>query len=240
MPKRIDIGTDIATIGVWDPAHERHDLKTVKFAAFEAGLQSEARNARLFFINTGADGGYLTDFYVNEEPDAELLAVYSMGEREYLITSESGNLIAGGIEDFVRQTKQITSDEDRLVVSPGLYAIRVYELIEERLVERIRSHIGEEDYNYYEQRWAGVPWGCLIFAAAVLLLFAKLWFASVALFLTWVAYLVVTSRLRAADQRFQDISQRISAFDTQYPPFIYVLRSVSDRNSVKGGWYDLN
>ena len=240
MPQRIDIGTDIATIGVWDPAHERHDLKTVKFADFEAGLQSEAHDGRLFFINTGADGGYLTDIYIDEEPDSKQLSVYSRVEREFLITSQSGKLIAGGIEDFVSTSKQITSHKDQFAVSPGTYAIRVYELIEDKLIDRIRDHIGEDDYAYYEGKSAGFPWGCLLFVIAIGFLFSRLWLISAGSFAIWLAYVVVRSRVRRADSRFQEIAQRVLAFDSDYPPFIYVLRSVPAANDVKGGWYNLN
>lgn len=240
MLKRIDIGTDIAIIGVWDPARERHDLRTAKLADFEAGLQTEAQDARLFYINTGADGSYLTDIYIEEEPDPERLTAYSAVEREFLITSESGRLIAGGVEDFVSPTKQITSDNDQFSVSPGLYAIRVYELIEEKLIDRIRNHVGEEDYAYYESKSAGFPWGYLLFVITIGFLFTKLWFVAVALFAIGLAYLVIRSHVRSADKRFQDIAQRVAAFDSQYPPFIYVLRSMPPVGDVKGGWHNLN
>ncbi len=54
--KRIDMGTDIALIGVWDPAHERHDLATAKHGVLEACLKAEANAGSLFFIRTSADG----------------------------------------------------------------------------------------------------------------------------------------------------------------------------------------
>jgi hypothetical protein len=240
MSKRIDIGTDIATIGVWDPSHERHDLKNVKFADFEAGLQSEARDARLFFIYTGADGGFLTDIYVDENPDPDMLTLYSAVEREFLVTSESGRLIAGGVEDFVSDTKQITADEDQFSVSPGPYAIKIYELIEDEVFIRLRNHIGEEDYAYYKSKSAGFPWGCLLFVIAVGFLFSRLWLVSASLFGLWLAYMVFRSRVRSADHRFQDIAKRLTALDNQFPPFIYVLRSVSEAGDVEGGWHNLN
>ncbi len=240
MPTRIDIGTDIATIGVWDPTRERHDLKSAKYADFQSGLQSEAEDARLFFVNTGADGGYLTDIYVDEQPDPDCLNLYSTVEREFLISFESGRLIAGGVEDFVSSTKQITSDQDQFEVTPGMYALRFHELIEDRLIDRLGNHIGVEDYAYYESKSAGFPWGCLLFVIATICWFTKLCAVSVGMFALWAAFLVVRSRVRAADHRFWDIAKRIAAFDKQFPPFIYVLRTVTDTDDVKGGWHDLN
>lgn len=238
MHKRIEIGTDIATIGVWDPARERHDLKTAKYAVYESDLRSEAEAGRLFFVNTGADGGFLTDIYVDEQPDSDCLSLYSAVEREFLIESQSGRLNAGGVEDFINSAKQITSDEDQFTVTPGRYALRFYELMEDRLIDRLRNHIGADDYAYYESKFEGVPWGCLLFLIATVCLFTKLWLVSAGMFAVWAAFLVIRSRVRSADRRFQDIAKRIEAFDEQFPPFIYVLRRMTDADVVKGGWHE--
>ena len=148
MHTRIDVGTDIARIGVWDPAHERHDLRTARYADYEAGLQAEARAGRLFFVNTGADGEYPIELYVDEEPPVADLQLYTLREGEFLICSQSGRLMAGGLEDFVSDTKQITSEEDHFEVAPGMYALSVYELQEEEFDRRLPEFIGPEDYAY--------------------------------------------------------------------------------------------
>lgn len=240
MVKRIEIGTDIATIGVWDPARERHDLKTAKYAEYEAALRSEAEAGRLFLVYTGTDGGCLTDIYVDEQPDPDCLILYSPVEREFLIECQSGRLIAGGVEDFIKGDKQITSDADQFTVTPGRYALRFYELIEERLIDRLQNHIGAEDYAYYESKFAGFPWGCLLLVIATMSLFFKLWLVSASMFGLWAAYLAIRSRVRAADHRFQDIAKRIAEFESQYPSFIYVLRRVTDADAVEGGWHELS
>lgn len=236
---RIELGTDIATIGVWDPARERHDLKTAKYADYQSALQSEAENGCLFFVNTGADGGYLTDIYLDEQPDLDRLSLYSAVEREFLITSESGRLIAGGVEDFISSTKQITSEQDQFAVTPGSYALRFYELDEEKFLDRLRSYVGSEDYAYYEGRSAGSPWGCLLVVIAATCLFMLQWLVCVGMFIVWASYLFVRFRIRAADDRFQDIAKRIAEFEDQFPPFVYVLRRLTDTNGIKGGWHDL-
>ena len=240
MPKRIELGTDIATIGVWDPARERHDLNSAKYRDYQSSLQSEAEAGRLFFINTSADGGYLTDIYVDQTPDPDLLNVYSTVDRDFLVVSESGRFIAGGIEDFVSKTKRITSREDDFSVAPGAYALSLHELLEDKMIDRLRHHIGEEDYAYYVAKSGGIAWGCLLFVLATIFLFAKLWVVSLSLFAVWVGYLVVRSRVRAADDRFGKIAMRVEAFDELFPVFIFVLRKLSDSTAVKGGWYELD
>lgn len=240
MLRRIEIGTDIATIGVWDPTRERHDLKTAKYAEYESGLRSEAEAGRLFMVYTGADGGFLTDIYVDEQPDPDCLSLYSAVEREFLIECQSGRLIAGGVEDFIKGDKQITSDEDQFTLTPGRYALRFYELIEDRLIDRLKNHVGPEDYAYYESKFAGFPWGCLLLVIATISLFSKLWLVSASVFALWAASLFVRSRVRAADHRFQDTTKRIEEFEMRFPPFIYVLRRVTDADAVEGGWHELS
>lgn len=241
MAIRIDIGTDIATIGVWDPMRERHDLKTAKFADFEAGIQSEAENAKLFFINTGADGSYLTDVYVDEEPSVELLSVYVAVTREFLISSESGRLVASGVEDFVSDSKQISSDKDHFRVTPGLYALKVYQRDEDKLTARLRDHLGAEDYGYYERKYSGTPWGFILFVlAAAASMLSRQWLLVAVLFIVWVIYSVIRPCITAVDKRFRDIANRVEEFDTRFPPFIYVLRSVPEAGGIRGGWYELN
>ena len=128
MRKRIDIGTDIARIGVWDPAFERHDLSVARFADYEDGLEAEASAGRLFFVLTNADGGYPADVYTDELPDQDTLALYRSADRRYLIRCSSGRMIAGGVEDFVSSQKVSTSANDEFSLQPGSYAIQFYEL----------------------------------------------------------------------------------------------------------------
>jgi hypothetical protein len=104
----------------------------------------------------------------------------------------------------------------------------------------LRAHIGAEDYAYYEHQPGIFPWGWLLFVIPIGFLFARLWLISAALYAVWLIYLFVRIRVRAADRRYQDIAQRIEAFDDQFPPFIYVLHRVAERGDLQGGWHDLN
>lgn len=239
MPQRIEIGTDIAAIGVWDPAHERHDLGRAKHAVFLSELETEAHAARLFFINTFADGGYLTDIYVDDSPDSDHLALYSTVEREFLIESRSGQLIAGGIEDFIDSHKKITSDDHRFNVSPGFYALRLHEFEEEKYLARLRDHIGADDYDYYQNKSEGTPWGCLLFVVSIIFLIAKMKMMFVGALVIWGIYVMIRFRLRAADSRLRDISIRVKEFEVQFPSLIYILRRVSGASGIKGGWHEL-
>ncbi len=242
MRKRIEAGTDIAMIGVWDPAHERPDLKTARSADFEAGLETEARAGRLFYVQLWSDGSYDIDLYVDEEPPLDDLQIYTPSEREFLISSQSGRLMADGIEYFVSESNQGTSDDDpfQITVAPGMYALRVYQLQSEELDDRIPNYVDHEDLAYYDSKFGGVPWGCLLFLIAAGLSLTSYWIASVGLFVVWLGYLSVRSILRRADVRFQEIADRVEAVYDRFPAFIFVLRRITERGNLEGGWYDLN
>jgi len=239
MPKRIDIGTDIATIGVWDPTRERHDLKEAKYADFQTALESEAKAARLFFVETGADGGYLTDVYADEQPTSDCLSLYSPVEREFLIEAPSGRLIAGGIEDFISSVKQITSDKDVIEVAPGSYALKIYQLIDDKLTDRVRECVGAEDYAYFVSKTTPSYWRFLLLGIALVCLLARLWLISLAAFASWIVYMTIRFRARTADNRFREIDKRVKALDKQFPPFIYVLRRLVSPGDITGGWHKL-
>lgn len=239
MPTRVDTGTDIATIGIWDPVRERHDLSNAKSADYEAALRSEARAGRLFYINTGGDGGYPVDIFVDESPEADLLDVYTTIDPPFLIISESGRLIAGGVEDFVSATKRITSPKDEVPVPAGRYALTLHQLDEEKLAANLERTIGDEDYAYYEQRSSGIPWGCLLFVIAIVVLLLQYWILSISLVGVWVAYLLIRTRMRSADVRLQDISARIAEFQERFPKLLFVLRPIADQDDLSGGWHDL-
>jgi hypothetical protein len=199
MRKRIDIGTDIATIGVWDPTRERHDLSAAKYADYQSGLEAEAVAGRLFFINTGADGSYPAVIYADELPSPDTLDLYDSADRPFLIYCHSGRMMAGGIEDFVNQKKVITTTSDEFSITPGAYVIQFYELIEDKLIDRLRVELGDSDYEYYAGRAERLPWGCLLAATIALttiLLFTQLWVASLSVLCLGLCFTLVRRQTR--------------------------------------------
>jgi len=238
MRKRVEVGTDIAMIGVWDPAHERHDLKKAKYADYEASLRSEAQSGRLFYINTGGDCGYPVDIIIDEATDAEVLSVYSQVSRDFLVISKSGRLVAGGVEDFVNVEKQITSPDDEISVPAGRYGLTLYQLNDDKYAENLRAAIGADDLDYYEKRWSGVPWGCLMFIIGIVILVLQFWFVAIGFFALLAAYMFVRSRARASDVRYQEVSKRIGEHQERFTELMFVLRRLDDSSDLEGGWHD--
>lgn len=242
MRKRIDIGTDIATIGVWDPTFECPDLSAANYADYQAGLEAEASAGRLFFILTHADGSYPAVIYAGESPAPDTLVLYKSAARSFLVHCSSGRMIAGGIEDFVNKKNVITSAEDEFSLTPGSYTIQFYELIEEKLIARLRVELGDSDYDYYADRAERLPWGCALVATilfTVILLFTQFWGAALAVFCTGFVYAIFRRRTQAGDHRFHSIAERVRSIDADIPPFIYVLQPVDKSSNASGGWHSL-
>lgn len=242
MRKRINIGTDIATIGFWDPSCERPDLSAAKYAAYQAGLEAEANAGRLFFILTGADGSYPADVYTNQVPAPNILTLYESADRRFLIRCTSGRMVAGGIEDFVNPKKITISLKDQFALKPGSYAIQIYERVEEKMISRLRDELGEPDYEYYARRAERLPWGCLLAVTivfSVIVLLTQFWIIALVVFCAGVAYTAFRYRTQTVDVRYESIAERVDSFDKDIPPFVYVIQPIGDNSNVTGGWHTL-
>jgi hypothetical protein len=235
MPLRVELGTDAAMIGLWDPTYGRHDLDD----ADPSVLRSEARAGRLFFIDTGADGGYSADIYVDETPGPDVLTMYSQVNRDYLVISESGLLLAGGVEDFVGSRARPSTHEISIPIGRYAVTLHYWNTGQAWEPENLRRFIGAEDYDYYEKRTHGIAWGCILFLVALPLLFFNLWYVAGALFCVWIVYRIVRSRIRASDERYQQIHRRITDYTEQSAEFIFLLKR-SDSTELKDGWFNLS
>lgn len=249
MLKRIDLGTDIAMIGVWDPTQTFPELRSAKYADYIATLHTEAEAGRLFFINTGGDGGCPADIYVNERPNAEHLSLYETPDRAFLIESRSGRLIVGGLEDYGANKRQITTEEDEFSVKPGRYKLRFYFRDEEKYGASFEKHIGRDDLDYHLSRFDCCTSGCLLFIFVLVLsvaswvlaaMFPWLWMATAGVAMLGVGYITLRNRSLAKDERYQDISQRIAEYEARFPGMIFVLIDLPPDKEVQGGWHDLS
>jgi len=247
MPTRIELGTDVAMVGVWDPGRSYPDIAT-KYREYMALLHAEAKAGRLFFINTGGDGGCPADIYVNEPPDAELLSFYETPEQAFLIESQSGRLIAGGLEDFGANKRQITTVEDEFTVKPGRYKLRCFFRDEERYEASLEKYIGRDDLDYTLSRFDCCNVGCFLFVVVLVLgvvswvlaaMFPWLWMATAGVAMLGVGYITIRNLGVAKDERHQDILQRIAEYEARFPEMLFILVDLPPDEEIQGGWHDL-
>src|SRR5688572_20003201 len=96
MYRRIEVGTDVAMIGVWDAARDA----TPRPWKSADELEAEAAEGHLFLLHTGADGGGPVDVYVDADVPVEVLTTLKPLGREFLVAAPSGRLVIGGVEDY--------------------------------------------------------------------------------------------------------------------------------------------
>lgn len=235
------VGTDIAAIGLWDVQHGRNDLSAMPYAEAEQALQADAKGGRLFYINTGADGACDVHLYVDETVPPDLLAHYKSLNRQFLLRSPSGRLVAGGVEVYTGAVSEEDHEGDTVQVASGEYLVQLHELNEGDVNDpaHLGQVVGEADYAYFQGRSGGSRMGCGLLAAGLILLVFQLWMAGLPLFLAGVGILLYRSWSNGADERFQDIKDRIEDYHAQYPLFIFSLMPVEDGDAHEGGWHTL-
>jgi hypothetical protein len=217
---RINAGTDIATIGIWDPTRDGHDLAGV---ASTEELRKRAANAELFFIDTGGDGGFPTEVIVDQDVPETLLRWMEKADGTHKLTCHSGRLVVGGLEDFVNEVKAIISVQDEITVKPGTYRLSLYQSrVEEdskETEEEIIRRVGADDFAYYAKKGTGLGIGCLFVLAACVAPFLVHWLWSLALVGAGIAAFVIRQAMLLRDPRHKRVADAIAAFDDEIPAY---------------------
>ena len=139
---RINAGTDIACVGIWDAA----------LPPSKRSIEGE-----ILPIHTSADGSYVLQILVDEPFVPPQEQRFETLEREFGLHLGSGSAIVGGCEDFRNPRPQITSAEDRIRVEPSWYRTRVHinqtdvDLIEGLTHTAAEKALTPEEYARYRQ-----------------------------------------------------------------------------------------
>lgn len=238
MRAECEIGTDIAMIGLWDPAHPRHDLGPLANGPFMTGLEEAATLGQLFFVSTYSDGSYKVLITVDEAPDPDEIKFLSVSESEFLIESQSGELVAGGVEYF-KDANTSGVELDRICVEPESFAIQAYKLDDAATTRLLRHHLGDNDYEYFQRRIDRWPWGCLSFVLVPLSIILRQPSLTLYLLGGWLLFVVIRFVLRLLDTRFQELMERADGILEPAIQLVWVLRKLSPPTDLKGGWDEL-
>jgi len=226
---RINAGTDIAMIGIWDPTRDAHDLAG---AASTDELRRRAADAQLFLIDTGGDGEFPTEVIVDQDVPETLLRWMEKVNGTHELACHSGRLVVGGLEDFVNEVKVITSAADEITVKPGTYRLSLYvSRVEEdskETEEEIIRRVGAEDFAYYARKGTGLGIGCLFVLAACVAPFAVHWSWSLALVTAGVGAFAIRQAMLRRDPRHKRVADAIAAFDDEIPAYAVHLEWEAD------------
>jgi hypothetical protein len=231
MKARIDAGTDVAMIGLWDAQRSATPLTPAESKKFADALEADAGQGHVFVVHTGGDGGGPVDLYIDEPIPADVQERLEPGAGESVLILPTGALTVGGAEDYRSAKPRITGANSVVQVPAGKYSVRCYALNEEEspaTEAALRKRVGREDIEYYDRVNKR---GCAA-GAALLLLFPILWFPlgwKLALPITVAVFLAFFPIFRwflKRNARYQRLDQVIPGFrlGNADPTFVFELR----------------
>jgi hypothetical protein len=243
MKARIDAGTDVAMIVLWDAQRAAAPLTAAESKRFGDVVETDAAEAHVFVVHTGADGGGPVDVYVDEALPTDVQQRLRPGGGEFLLVLPTGALVVGGAEDYRAAEPRITGAKSSVQVPAGEYAVRCYAPKDEeqtpRSEQELRKLVGRENIEYYDRVNKS---GCAI-GAATLLLFPILSFP-----FGWIIALVITVVVFFSffpiwrwvlnrNARYQRLETVITEFRLGQadPTLVFELRRLSDRGTLNGG-----
>lgn len=238
--RRIEAGTDIATIGAWDASHT-----PVAKPPTTQDLRRDATDALLFFIETGSDGGGPVDVYVDREIPAEILPTLTRMGGEYLIVVPSGKLIVGGVEDYRAAKPRITGDNSIVTLPAGDYVVQCFagpgEEADVKSEKEIAKTVGAENVRWYDRmNGIGAGLGCLTpIVVFVALVFFIRWYAAVPIaILSFLLFFHGMKWVLQRNPRYSALEKIITPMRLELaaPTFVLHLRKISDRADLVGGF----
>lgn len=232
-------------LAAWDASLQEDTMRRPPLQAGKL-LHAEAASARVFVIETGADGGGDVEIYVDEPlPGSTYRGLRRCGS-EHLLHLPSGRLMIGGAEDYRAPRPAITSAQNVATLPPGDYAIACYVHDEAEATSfdprKLGALIGEEDFAYYQRvTWLSTG-GYLI--ALLFFVLCPMWGWKGALAATaglLLAYFWVQEKwILARNERYQSIRHRMNDYHQQVqaqsaPTLILTLRRETAGSGVTGG-----
>jgi len=234
------IGTDVAQLAFWDVQHTRVGTEETELQELDDLWKADALGGRVFFINTGRDGGWDVHFYVDEAIPDDVLAFYKTLNRRFLLRCPSGRLIADGAEYYMAIAEETPSSEDAIQIPAGDYELQLHELCAADLddPDYLTRIVSREDLEYYYSKNTGFGYGCIGLIAGALVGAFSHWSWGL---LIAMAVLAVTAMKRwrhQNDTRFADIETRLDEDRNRYAFFICSLRRIEGDSDLRGGWYN--
>ena len=246
MKTRIDAGTDIAMIGVWDAGRNDSALAGTFGRKLEQMLEQDCAAAHLFLLRTGGDGGGPVDVYVDSVVPEDVRKQCRAAKREFLISVPSGRLVVGGIEEYRSGGVKAAAADSAVEVPGGNYSLRCLVPKEEVHFDppapaELRAMVGAEDHQYYRRIQKLV----LVTYFGVLFLFGGLIIP-----LGWKKALAIAAaaglmgyglmRFISGNERFRRVARAENELWQQarargLPTVILELHRVDDTSTLSGG-----
>ena len=236
--KRLYAGTDIALIGAWDSNSNKNLPSDTAVSKIDEIIEKASAEGSLFFIKTGGDGGGDIHIYVNEDVPENINNCSKVIEEKFSISIPSGELVVGGIEEYMDPS--LAGDADNsLQVPEGDYSLKCYmcddedESQNDDAEKALREIVGEKDLAFYDNVNL---YGCLIgaglsvLALVVALFLVKWYFALSAPILVMLLYSHLLDWGIRRSKRYKKLDDIIPQYRLEHEPptFVFELIKIFD------------
>ena len=234
------IGTDVAQLAFWDVQHTRAGTEETELQVLDDLWKADALGGRVFFINTGRDGGWDVHFYVDEAVPDDVLAFYKTLNRRFLLRCPSGRLIADGAEFYMASAEETPGSEEAIQIPSGDYELQLHELSAADLDDPayLTTIVDKDELDYFYSKNPGLGWGCVGLIAGALLGALTHWSWGLLVAMAVILWSGVKRWRYGNDTRLADIGTRLDEDRNRYAFFICSLRRIEGDTDLRGGWYN--
>lgn len=248
MRANIETGTDTASVCFFDPAALPADFDQHAREDIMQGNRKLAELGRIWYQDTGSDGGYLFHFYVDEEVPARIQQQSLEPQSIDSFQVPSGTLWACGAEYAARDPGEAGLEKFRhmgqkFTLPAGNYAVDVWraEWPEDAIEEEIRKRCGKGDSKW--ERRLGPAAGVLFVLSALGTIIAGintlplLWRGGWKEEVTWVwvgigsAWLVFASLCKVLNRIANNPARRDAVLD--FPSIVVHMRRIGNYSETK-------
>ena len=236
--KRLYAGTDIAMIGAWDSNSNQNLPSETAASKIDEIIEKASSERSLFYINTGADGGGYIHIYVNEDVPENIKSFSKVIEENFSISIPSGELIVGGIEEYI-DPSLVGEADNSLRVPEGDYSLKCHmcddedESRDDDAEKSLREIVGERELAFYDNVNL---YGCLIggglsVMALVIALFIVKWYFALSLpVLAALVYFHLMDWGIRRSERYKKLDDIIPQFrlEHEHPTFVFELTQIFD------------
>jgi hypothetical protein len=222
------IGTDTASIGIWDKKWCDPGIREKSISKFLKRLHIDAEKKQVFYIETGGDGESSSHVYIEQDFDQE---DYKLVSDNFVLETSSGECVIDGLEFYGSPAKG--TNLNVFPIEPGLYKIKLYVLKDPELEDSKMTQEGEAPPRPFIEKIAFL--GLFVLIYSIYLLFKGKYAIGGSLLVLLAIYSQYLGKLQEK-QKLSD--KRKIIINVKNPYLVFVLSKTMEAGH-KGGWVSI-
>ncbi|MBN2435624.1 MAG: hypothetical protein JXK07_10205 [Spirochaetes bacterium] len=222
------IGTDTASIGIWDKKWCDPSIREKSISNFLKRLPIDAEKKQLFYIDTGGDGESSSHVYIEEEFNDN---DYKIISDEFVIETTSGECVIDGLEFY--GSPPTSTNLNIFPIAPGLYKIKLYVLKDAELEDSKMIQEGEAPPKLFIEKIAFL--GIIGLIYSIYLLFRGKYAIGGSLLAALAIYSYFLGKIQ---EKQKALDKRRIIINVKKPYLVFVM-SKNIKDGHKGGWVSI-